>query len=286
MNRNWINEYIHLMFGNNHTLETMAVASDIKYKYMPSVLYKYRSISSFTISALENDYLVSSSVDGFNDNLEVPIAIENKLDFCYSFLFEEFDIPNIIRPYISKPHSDSFVNKTQYAEIVEAAVTQIVSHSKNMYNLLCFSERPDIQPMWAHYANNNTGFCVGYNLKEEHTLADVTLPVIYSSDLDVHRINVSTYKEISDGSMIMYASTLKNKDWQYEREWRTFFLPSQIDIKKEKMPIPKIVYLGSKISKDDQKLLTSICQKKSIPVYKYKKNAIFSSMELESIWLP
>jgi len=96
-------------------------------------------------------------------------------------------------------------------------------------------------PMWAHYANNHSGFCVSYDMKSNIQLSGCTFPVQYTNQrIDItslmeqqvramfHELKVQSAvgkKEIllDDLSLIFISSlfcNIKHISWSYEREFR------------------------------------------------------------------
>lgn len=92
--------------------------------------------------------------------------------------------------------------------------------------LLCFSlsERMDVAPMWAHYADNNGGFVVAFNTEHEWFQR--------RKDGKKTRLQKVTY---FDGKVeeplanVQAALISKTTDWEYEREWRLYVKEDQVD---------------------------------------------------------
>jgi hypothetical protein len=107
---------------------------------------------------------------------------------------------------------------------------------KNGFGILTLTEAPDNLLMWAHYAKNYTGFCIGFNsnnwffsksndIYENHTgdkfqrdipiidreVYDIVQPVYYSTLRPQLGIFTSYY---------LNALLVKAVDWKYEKEWR------------------------------------------------------------------
>ena len=94
--------------------------------------------------------------------------------------------------------------------------------------VLCLTETPDNELMWAHYANSNQGYVVGFNCeneffkpkKGEPKTCGELMPVQYTDtrpELFVEAGNLDIPKEL------FFTKTLK---WSYEREWRLLRLQS------------------------------------------------------------
>lgn len=290
----WIDDYAELMFGENHNLHTMEQGADLKNQNMPCLLYKYRKINDFTLEALEGDFLFSSQPRDFNDPFEGPVgilqseAIENIYQRTYTNMRKQYPflqdkqtksmhdlIDNIACSFggsyddVSTHCKDFGLMKLLCSHADKNAETTIAwmqEYARNMYNICCFSETYDNNLMWAHYADNHSGFCIGYNIKNlNNNLTHLTLPVIYK---DNFFISIDDLENI-DGSKCMHALSVKSPEWSYEKEWRTFFPPNPPS-HKELMPTPKVVLLGSKISNLDRDKLKKICTNKGITLYQMK----------------
>lgn len=124
------------------------------------------------------------------------------------------------------------------AQMQQAVDTMLVRHLNDPENasklleklgrdLLCFSmsERMDSPPMWAHYADNNTGFVVAFDTEstwfrqrkngEKTRLQKVTY---FDGKLD----------EPLDNPQAAFIS--KTTDWSYEQEWRLHIKDGQADL--------------------------------------------------------
>lgn len=115
--------------------------------------------------------------------------------------------------------------------------------------ITCFSERCDSMLMWSHYGDEHRGICVGYNLHELIKRYNC-FPLIYSKkmpqmkELDIRKKNT------------LYESILtKNKDWEYETEWRIIDIDEN-DVRKAGKLIefvkPVSIYLGERHSNNVQ----------------------------------
>lgn len=124
------------------------------------------------------------------------------------------------------------------AQMQKAVDILVIPHLKDPQNskkllehlgseLLCFSlsERMDSPPMWAHYADNNSGFVIAFDTEniwfrrqkngENTRLQKVTY---FDGKLD----------EPLDDPRAAFVS--KTTDWSYEREWRLYIKEDQADL--------------------------------------------------------
>lgn len=132
--------------------------------------------------------------------------------------------------------------------------------------MLCFSlsERPDVPPMWAHYAADHSGFVVAFKTNNSF--------FITRSDGSKNRLLKVKYFDgkISEPLDDPYAAFIsKTADWSYEREWRLYSKAAQSDMIFEregdpihlfKFPSTAIerVIVGSKTSRETISQLRSI----------------------------
>lgn len=308
----WHNAYLELMFGNNHTEKTMNVAAEIKYKHMPEFLYKYRCFSDNHISALKDDCLFSSSADYLNDIREAPIKIltdklrQRALQKAYDKAREDepqlpeasinnaYDIAAQFHSLHAKRYGEmaftypepgadevidtiiEFINNTSN-ELLEKELQSI----RNMYNVCSFSATYNEDLMWSHYADSHKGFCIEYNFKSlgiTDERVQLLLPIIYQ---ETPTIEINDLSE-ADGSLAMYALTLKSRYWEYEHEWRSFYLHTEKP-NPEAMPNPKAVYLGVKCSDENKQKMIEICEEKNISLYQMKLVSFNSILQPQQI---
>ena len=303
----WIEEYEKLMFGENHTQDTMALGADLKLANMPELLFKYRPIDEHSLEALQGDFLFSSQPQIFNDPFEGPIeiSIPEAKGNMYQKVYDDVRVKNSFLPnrQVKSSHDliesiaigfggsyddvarnfpdfDTIQELSRISDIkAEESIRILQRSARNMYNICCFSASNDNELMWSHYAKNHTGFCIGYGIKElNNNMTHLTFPVIYTQKgyLCINRIEDIT------GNLCMYALTIKSTNWSYENEWRTFF-PANPPAHKEKMPTPKSVFIGAKTSATDINKLVKICECKRIPIYKMKLQLSQHSLIAESI---
>lgn len=92
--------------------------------------------------------------------------------------------------------------------------------------IMCFSlsERYDIPPMWAHYAQGHTGVVVAFNTENPWFKDDLA-----SSNSKLQQIK---YLDEQKGELfedLQAAFSSKGTDWAYEREWRLNCAMKQIE---------------------------------------------------------
>lgn len=90
--------------------------------------------------------------------------------------------------------------------ILFEGVKEKISNNKILF---CFSETFKSPPMWAHYADNHKGVCLGFKVNQIHLKK-----VCY----DHSRLKRENFD--SDNKLIAALLRCKSKDWEYEKERR------------------------------------------------------------------
>lgn len=288
----WHEEYENLMFRSGNKCEALSQAVNIKHEHMPDLLYKYRSVSDNSLSALQDDVLYSSPPHLFNDPFEgnieisIPATIQNYYQQVYEQLRKNYSFLPLRTVHSSEEYFLSIA--AGFGKTAEEITSQIPLHSimnhlgslsnnklkhdlnvmqqqiRNACNICCLCEENNNLLMWSHYADQHKGFCIGYNIKAlNNDVTELTFPVLYRD---------TNYYEITDAadinsSLAMYTLTLKSTKWSYEKEWRIFYEPKTIP-HAEPLPTPCAIYLGEKMACTDESKVYNICCSKQIPIYK------------------
>lgn len=97
----------------------------------------------------------------------------------------------------------------------------VFSNELNIFKITCFTTIEDNLLMWAHYANNHKGICVGYKITlDENTILE---KVNYTG---LH-INSRTFEISSENLKDLNIKDIffrKHEDWSYENEYRLLHL--------------------------------------------------------------
>ncbi|SIQ57206.1 Protein of unknown function [Bacillus cereus] len=217
----WISEYVKLMYPKNMKNIQIGEAMELKYQNIPSALYKYRTVSKYSIENFTNDEVWFNTAAEFNDPYDCALTMSSDLtDRLASVLKVKF--PEIINKFNLKVKEEE-IEKFQNMNFVEAltfilnldenlkakqkgegingyarAIERMMKEEGNkellemneMFQkgtlISCFSEVNDSILMWSHYATNHTGFCIEYNFKKvgiENPLTRLLQPVIYKDEM-------------------------------------------------------------------------------------------------------
>lgn len=185
------------------------------------------------------------------------------------------------------------INKIdEYKEKMESAYEQYVTKTKEVLleakksvYIGCFSKKPDSTLMWAHYADNFKGVCIEWEILRSSN-SDFIFDVICSKKKP--HIDLLKYIKIYLGyeftgdkfdannqeirENLKKLIITKGTDWVYEKEIRFVTEKGKINpgtVDKlgngralyHMMTFPRRVYLGEKISKEDEQDIRKICEK-------------------------
>ena len=273
-------------------------------------IYRFRTASNYSIQELMTDDLTLSSADTFNDPYDISVGFN--LNQAYESLKnDELFISNLAvatAEMRSKTVDEriKYLKSTKGLHVVKAFINYLFSEFihviKTKLLIGCFTPNYFSEPMWAHYANDGSGFAVGYDQTEiensikkskAYRVGDLFNDVIYNNlthDLTPNLIT-AIKKKMNDGISLQtlspdtviddsffkiddgkaYDSILyKKKEWEYEKEKRLVIHDIQLKGNAHVCVAsitPKLVILGEKINLPLKYLVTSICYKKGIALY-------------------
>ena len=251
------------------------------------------------------DSLVLSSADTFNDDHDISLGFD---------LNKAVDILSSNDQFIKTMAQETKRNKSfeeRYALLkdekgkhliryfVNFLFTDFIRSIKCQLLLGCFSQEYDNPTMWAHYADNNSGFVVGYEkekIKREfkksrrYSEGDIFLSIKYKDNvcditdeiiqhfLDNIESNKKspfsprpnrTFFDNLRNDVFDYFS-IKKTQWSYEKEERVIVYNStskgNVHIEAIKIK-PSLIIIGEKMNLPNKYLISSICKQKNIPVF-------------------
>ncbi len=246
--------------------------------YIPDTLYKYYSfaederLNEVKLETLKKQQLYLSDIQSFNDPFDAK-----------AFYYDPEPLKTIQR---LKPHDGRLID--DFTAFIRA--TSLTANGVQS------------MPMWAHYANNHTGFCVAYDMKDKAnlTLSSCTFPVQYTDQrLDITSLMLDQAQMLSseierqsqlgqkeiliDDLSVIYASLLlcniKHTSWSYENEFRCTIgaLNPHVPYVEGK---PKAIYVGMKCSDEHKKQLKNIASELQISIFQMGFDELSESYEL------
>lgn len=182
---------------------------------MKRTLYKYfplQNIEHLTrIKNLLEGTIYFSSPINFNDPFEMapPLAPPHAEDFTRYVEQHHLDLTGV---------SKSAVNKL-YKTVVECIRIKrhpaVTSEWLTTLGVLCLTTNHCNLLMWAHYASNHSGVCIGFDSAAQPFSS--ASPVTYSGERP--RIRPLEFWN-DDRSLIDRVLYHKSSHWEYEQEWR------------------------------------------------------------------
>ncbi len=167
--------------------------------------------------------------------------------------------------------------------------------------ILSFSEENDNLTMWSHYANEHTGFVIGFNPTKNITDIKTQFIRLKKIHYSCIRPSLSLFEleQSKDERIKQWLNAFlltKSKGWSYENEWRQInYLKyatktienSEHPIKLFKYNIDSIesIYLGCRMSPENKKEIVDLVKNLNIKIYEMKidkKNYYLNKYELNN----
>lgn len=239
-------------------------------KEIPKVVYKYRDWSNdYHKSIIIRQEIFLPTAETFNDPFDCNIpfdispykdSFELQLEFWTKYLIQQGLSENEAKRNANVKIKDG---EFTYEKIEAKSIEQAKSIQKEIgvYSVTAINDNP---LMWAHYANDHKGFCVGFDsLKLFQFLIsnindNIGGHINYCGVYPKIQIN-TPLKEILIGQLFS-----KAKYWDYEIEYRICKLFSPNASLSLPGDIINEVILGYRINKNDELNLKSVC-KTSLP---------------------
>ena len=306
----WKQEMIDSFFPEKQKDLNVDNGLAIKYKNIPSKLYKYQGFNDYSINNLFKSVVWLSSPENFNDPYDCALTFSSfdlfkhifplKIDEILSealidesiisedekklILDSNDSLITFSKIMISKEETIKVEDREELLATLMEVVNKVSSDTFSPFSSIvkestvvsCFSELNDSIVMWSHYANHHKGFCLEYDfseLSETNKISRIIYPVIYQKEV----LNVTEYmKTRSEKTSIFFgirAAITKSIEWEYEKEWR-IILPFGLSVKQMEIqvPLPKAIYVGSKIDSNDKILLKKYSDDNNIALYQSYMN--------------
>lgn len=200
------------------------------------MLYKYKSVTKdniqYTIDIIENQRIFVSDYDFFNDPLEgyyyhVTLGVMGAGLYAAAGEFHRY-----------------------YKEALKE------------YKVLCSTPKCQNAQMWAHYADQFQGICIGFKTNKAFAEAE-----------NVRYVSKRYYREIREPSPKVMKRIAKNallykeSGWKYESEWRLILHQEGMYLPFGRREIKHII-VGHKMDGEYARQIKFCADKYRIPVYK------------------
>jgi hypothetical protein len=251
----------------------------------------------WVFGGIQKNEVPFSSPPNFNDPFDsMPSLYLDPIILDKPAIVSKFNLGSVFTP----PELDSVLTFGELADLLEkknpkgfaSKITElkilqqnnsrtIIDEYYSNIKFCCFAESNKNVAMWYHYANDFAGICIGYDFAGQ-TQKESVLPVCYVKSLPtIHDGSVlaKRYKEWFKTRDNQILKEIRNgipfyklDDWDYEDEWRSagnylgnspFFNTS--------FPI-KSIFMGSKITQENEDYLRLIINGRNIALFKMKIN--------------
>jgi hypothetical protein len=251
------------------------------YKLSKNNIYRYRDFQR-GIEMLDKQELYLSSPEGFNDPFD-----------CYEGLIKFKMTKEFMRNYITK--NAALTRKSsreqrrriekQYLENPQSLnIEGFFKSQRKQFGVCCFSWDYKSIVMWAHYADNHGGICLGFkNLYPVQEGLYGIYPVDYVSEIEQYQ-----FTSYEDTKYWQHWLCTKSIVWNYEQEVRIISKSYNGKLKFPKEAISEIFLGLSTLEEDEQKiidLLVTHNYPKDIKLYKMAiDKKTFSLLPIERQW--
>ena len=268
LNDAWKENFFERYFDEKLSTEQVDEEVMNKNEHLKKPLYQYTKVKH-SEDLINNNLMFMRNLDQLNDPLEGDLKCE--FDNMIKITLDEEIFKDV-------SEEEKEIIKSEYKKMEIKKYKIGWDKVKETVSIACFSEKYDINPMWAHYADNHKGVCIEYNFWEDKLLRDICFPVYYVDKAYNNYICLKILKEFkAKNRLISQLYLKKGKYWNYEKEWR-IVIPN--NFKSDKLNFrwknrkryleflkPKSVYLGYNINNDDKKYMKSLCRDYDIKIY-------------------
>ena len=229
------------------------------------ILYKYKSLAglqsfNYALDSLKNKYLYFSRPSELNDPFDCQIQIEfdsneSEFEFWRDRNLDRIPPNNRLLTFEGRNQTLSESRTQNGLELVRQRLVE-----KN--HLLSLTTDCLNESMWALYAGNYNGICIGYKIENSNTSFTPTKiefeseygPIIIPTDVKEICFEQIQYDNIGDHPLrifskeppnidnILYNLTHKKKCWNSEKEYRAIIHDTDYDIMSIENKTLKVSY--------------------------------------------
>lgn len=225
-----------------------------------STLYKYRDAKSkWNWAVLENQELWLPNPTTFNDPFDANIGM--RYDLLPPGIIDEMVEQQVKSMFPNAGHnllqgeSSRLRSKLMDPEIHDEAMQRWMQRLISKMRVFCVCPDRDNILLWSHYANNHTGFAIGFDAMGLHAIwqASRGLQMGYVAYRDSYPILLpaASGDNQTKENIITTIMSVKSKVWEYEKEIRMtmFDGPEKVGFPPE---LVTEVVMGCKMDAEDQ----------------------------------
>lgn len=268
----------------------------------PKTLYKYRHFDDkeYHIRLVAHKELWFTSANEFNDPFDssLPYRFDDDppgIQMKWILHATEQFFPRYPKNLIIAKAQKRYKEINSDPEYFRKFSLKEIEKNFKRFGICSLTPKPNNLLMWAHYANNHEGFCVGIDtskiyklqrtLATQHELLEL-LKIKYSKKMpEINFYNsMLSEQKIWAGDMLNLLSS-KSTHWEYENEYRLIYYDNvniSLNIGHDAM---HEIILGCKISDyNKDKILTIVSDlNDNIPVYQSITSHVNYELEFERL---
>ena len=231
-----------------------------RYTLPPSIIYHYTKFPT-ALQIIKGHKLKFSNPNSFNDIFDMH---DGFIDFKAS---DQQKAEWAKETYINKARDDKrrlkklvLKNDKGFLEGMRSGIID----ARNSVGVCCFSKLNDNEVMWGHYAEKNTGICLGFDFQPIETRKECVLiieEVVYKDE-----IKPISYFSEKDAAVKQWIFTKKIK-WSYEYEVRAFINNKNCiynwqgkDLFDFEKVCLKEIYFGTKVLRSDIEVILDLLE--------------------------
>ena len=181
----------------------------------PDFLYKYQTMTAYTLAALTNNTVWLAKPKTFNDPFDCAITLDSqryKESVIHAITVAmERAKPNGLRPeHLQDIWPDDKEAFEDFREKLRNLFQEI--------GIFSFSAVPNHMLMWSHYTDHHRGFCVEYDCRKGTELRALAHKVRYKGT--VPSLTAADFALPNNEAAFETMWLTKAKCWSYEKEWR------------------------------------------------------------------
>jgi len=303
----WIAKMVDCLASEEADLARITEAINLKYEYRPKSVFKYRTVddNGYSLQNLEHDCVWVCSPTAYNDPFDSSLSIsidvllkgiirEGVKNIAESELTGQIDPEKLsqilesvnpglalqelfmVKDGLSKEDQANYRQwlTVQMDKYERLATSKLPESHKESLKICSFSETPDSIIMWSHYADQHRGFCIEYGVEDlppSDGFVRMLFPVVYSERLfDATRYFQAAIRDRNKFNNLFptLAALYKSPEWSYEKEWR-LIIPANLARQAGalRVPKPKAVSLGSRMTEAKRAKVIEICKRKGITAF-------------------
>lgn len=206
---------------------------------IPPFLYKYQSVTEYSLKSLAEGTVWMSSPASFNDPFDCAINLDRtklkeSVAHAVKLVSQDHEASTIESADLTSPE-----NEAAYTVLRASLAAHMAS-----IGVLCLTESASEILMWSHYAQYHQGFCIEYRVDDDSLLKAMARPVRYTDAYP--SLSLKNLPADADENFIDICVYTKASQWSYEREWRVM---SPVGAKLYRAPAPvSAVIFGARMS--------------------------------------